>query len=113
MRREKSLRIGVRLANGVVWGLVYRTHLGAGVAAVVVGDVELVGDGVEAVRDGDEAFGAERIALEVERADDRAARRAAYRPACAGKMRRRRRRRADGRSIQANVGVELKGVSWS
>jgi hypothetical protein len=23
------------------------------------------------------------------------------------------RRRADGRSIQANVGVELKGVSWS
>ena len=27
MRRAKSLRIGVHLANGVVWGPVYRTHL--------------------------------------------------------------------------------------
>ena len=28
MRREiKSLRIGVHLANAVVWGPVYRTHL--------------------------------------------------------------------------------------
>ena len=27
MRREKSLRIGVHHANGVVWGPVYRTHL--------------------------------------------------------------------------------------
>ena len=27
MRRRKSLRIGVHLANGVVWGLVYRTRL--------------------------------------------------------------------------------------
>ena len=26
-RREKSLRIGVHHANGVVWGPVYRTHL--------------------------------------------------------------------------------------
>jgi len=26
-RRQKSLRIGVHLANGVVWGPVYRTHL--------------------------------------------------------------------------------------
>ena len=28
MRREKSLRIGVHHANGVVWGPVYRTRLG-------------------------------------------------------------------------------------
>ena len=27
MRRQKSLMIGVHLANGVVWGLVYRTRL--------------------------------------------------------------------------------------
>jgi hypothetical protein len=27
MRREKSLRIGVHLANAVVWGPEYRTHL--------------------------------------------------------------------------------------
>ena len=27
MRRQKSLRNGVNLANAVVWGLVYRTHL--------------------------------------------------------------------------------------
>ena len=27
MRRQKSLRIGVHLANAVVWGPVYRTHL--------------------------------------------------------------------------------------
>ena len=27
MRREKSLRIGVHHADGVVWGPVYRTHL--------------------------------------------------------------------------------------
>jgi hypothetical protein len=27
MRRAKSFRIGVHHANGVVWGLVYRTHL--------------------------------------------------------------------------------------
>ena len=26
-RRQKSLRIGVHHANGVVWGPVYRTHL--------------------------------------------------------------------------------------
>ena len=30
MRRAKSLRIGVHLANGLVWGLVYRTHLRRG-----------------------------------------------------------------------------------
>ena len=27
MRRAKSLRIGVHIANAVVWGPVYRTHL--------------------------------------------------------------------------------------
>jgi len=29
MRRAKSLRIGVHLADAVVWGPVYRTHLNA------------------------------------------------------------------------------------
>jgi len=33
MRREKSLRIGVHHANGVVWGPVYRTHLNRGFPA--------------------------------------------------------------------------------
>ena len=28
MRRQKSLRIGVHHADAVVWGPVYRTHLG-------------------------------------------------------------------------------------
>jgi hypothetical protein len=34
-RRRKSLRIGVHIANAVVWGPVYRTHLLADAAAGV------------------------------------------------------------------------------
>jgi len=104
MRREKSLRIGVHHANAVVWEPVYRTHLVSSTTSGVRNEE----NDVDAR--GSDAF--ERLAAPFERARRRDASAATTGVGttsfgCGG----------TGHPIsytsEANVGVELKGVSKS
>ena len=116
MRRErKSLRIGVHHAYAIVWEPVYRTHLIRAEAAERSRDAApshahepvVADDALERVLPGAHPRGraAARPRPLVARLRDVAARRHRERRVAVDS--------AQGRSIQSDGGVELKGVSWS
>jgi len=123
MRRAKSLRNGVHHADAVVWGPVYRTRLNRRVLAskllaheihrlrrlLAQRPVVLVRRRAQPLRDharhdGRHELMQVQLDVHVRVRHDRERRRG---------ERAKLRELPESRSVRANVGVELKGVSWS